>query len=93
FLFLPQRSSAHVPTFSARHPMIPRLYVMPWRQDMKNQRLLLKVALAQIPVLPHEESLCLCGRERLCHIQDQKQSLTDICVHLTEHQTSVSVQN
>lgn len=23
--------------------MIPKLYVMPWRQDMKNQRLLLKV--------------------------------------------------
>uniref|UniRef100_A0A669ERJ3 Uncharacterized protein n=1 Tax=Oreochromis niloticus TaxID=8128 RepID=A0A669ERJ3_ORENI len=36
------RSSCHIPTFSARHPMIPKLYVMPWKQDMKNRRLLMK---------------------------------------------------
>ncbi|XP_029296086.1 testis-expressed protein 43-like [Cottoperca gobio] len=64
-------SCAHVPAFSARHPMIPKLYVMPWKQDMKNQRLLMKnAALAEIPVVPLEESLCFCGRERLCHSQD-----------------------
>ncbi|KAG7219790.1 hypothetical protein INR49_011524 [Caranx melampygus] len=65
------RSCSHIPTFSAHHPMIPRLYVMPWKQDMKNQRLLMKnAALAGIPVVPLEESLCFCGRERLCHSQD-----------------------
>ncbi|XP_036381904.1 testis-expressed protein 43-like [Megalops cyprinoides] len=60
----------HVPAFSVKHPMIPKLYVMPWKQDMKNQRLLLKnAALAQIPHGPQEESLCWEGRERMCHGQ------------------------
>ncbi|XP_072243009.1 sperm-associated microtubule inner protein 10-like [Leuresthes tenuis] len=64
-------SRSHIPTFSARHPMIPKLYVMPWRQDMRNQRLLMKnAALAGIPVVPLQESLCFCGRERLRHSQD-----------------------
>ncbi|KAK2838138.1 hypothetical protein Q5P01_015350 [Channa striata] len=66
-----EKSCSHIPTFSARHPMIPRLYVMPWKQDMQNQRLLNKnAALAGIPVVPLEESLCFGGRERLCHSQD-----------------------
>ncbi|GAA6230975.1 testis-expressed sequence 43 protein [Lates japonicus] len=70
-MFSLRRSCSHVPTFSARHPMIPRLYVMPWKQDIKNQRLLMKnAAVAGIPVVPLEESLCFCGRERLCHSQD-----------------------
>ncbi|XP_042277101.1 testis-expressed protein 43-like [Thunnus maccoyii] len=70
-----ERSCSHIPTFSAQHPMIPKLYVMPWKQDMKNQRLLMKnAALARIPVVPHEESLCFCGRERLCHSQDSNHS-------------------
>ncbi|KAL3062365.1 hypothetical protein OYC64_002218 [Pagothenia borchgrevinki] len=55
--------------------MIPKLYVMPWKQDMKNQRLLMKnAALTKIPVVPLEESLCLCGRERLCHSQESPSS-------------------
>ncbi|KAI9543796.1 hypothetical protein NQZ68_008844 [Dissostichus eleginoides] len=69
------RSCSHTPTFSARHPMIPKLYVMPWKQDMKNQRLLMKnAALTDIPVVPLEESLCFCGRERLCHSQESPSS-------------------
>ncbi|XP_039476216.1 testis-expressed protein 43-like [Oreochromis aureus] len=72
-----EQSSCHIPTFSARHPMIPKLYVMPWKQDMKNRRLLMKnAALAGIPVVPLEESLCFCGRERLCHSQDSAYSTT-----------------
>ncbi|CAK6978975.1 testis-expressed protein 43-like [Scomber scombrus] len=70
-----ERSHSHIPTFSARHAMIPKLYLMPWKQDMKNQKLLMKnAALANIPVVPHEESLCFCGRERLCHSQDSNHS-------------------
>ncbi|KAA8592416.1 testis-expressed protein 43 [Etheostoma spectabile] len=70
-----ERSCSHIPTFSARHPMIPKLYVMPWKQDMKNQRILMKnAALAEIPVVPLEESLWFCGRERLCHSQDSRSS-------------------
>nr|XP_020509209.2 testis-expressed protein 43 [Labrus bergylta] len=69
-----ERSCSHIPTFSAQHPMIPKLYVMPWKQDMKNQRVLMKnAALAGIPVVPLEESLCLSGQERLCHSQDSTQ--------------------
>ncbi|KAM7415555.1 hypothetical protein PAMA_017864 [Pampus argenteus] len=72
-----ERSCSHIPTFSARHPMIPKLYVMPWKQDMKNQRLLIKnAALAGVPAPPHEESLCFCGRERLCHSQDSNHCST-----------------
>ncbi|KAJ8401642.1 hypothetical protein AAFF_G00379590 [Aldrovandia affinis] len=69
----PNKSThSHAPAFSIRHPMIPKLYVMPWKQDMKNQRHLLKNAsLAQIPHGPHEESLCLEQRERLCHGQNR----------------------
>ncbi|KAM4615823.1 uncharacterized protein ACJ7VT_008839, partial [Polymixia lowei] len=94
----PRLSHSHIPEFSARHPMIPKLYVMPWKHDMKNQRLLLKNAgLAGIPVLPHEESLCLCGRERLCHGQDRTglshtSSSSDTYTHtqtgLTAHHSS-----
>ncbi|XP_071340099.1 sperm-associated microtubule inner protein 10-like [Trachinotus anak] len=72
-----ERSCSHIPVFSARHPMIPRLYVLPWKQDMKNQRLLMKnAALAGIPVVPLEESLCVCGQERLCHSQEANHSST-----------------
>ncbi|XP_033947712.1 sperm-associated microtubule inner protein 10-like [Pseudochaenichthys georgianus] len=70
-----ERSCSHIPTFSARHPMIPKLYVMPWKQDMKNQRLLMKnAALTKVPVVPLEESLWFCGRERLCHSQESPSS-------------------
>ncbi|XP_028269838.1 testis-expressed protein 43-like [Parambassis ranga] len=73
----PRQSCSHIPTFSTRHPMIPKLYVMPWRQDMKNRKLLMKnAALAGIPVVPLEETLCLGGRERLCHSQDSTHSST-----------------
>uniref|UniRef100_A0A8D0CZU5 Testis-expressed protein 43 n=1 Tax=Sander lucioperca TaxID=283035 RepID=A0A8D0CZU5_SANLU len=79
------RSCSHIPTFSARHPMIPKLYVMPWKQDMKNQRILMKnAALAEIPVIPLEESLCFCGRERLCHSQDSSSSLSPSSAHLSQ---------
>uniref|UniRef100_A0A7N6BKV7 Testis expressed 43 n=1 Tax=Anabas testudineus TaxID=64144 RepID=A0A7N6BKV7_ANATE len=87
-IFVYYRPCSHIPTFSARHPMIPKLYVMPWKQDMKNQRLLKK---AGIPVVPQEESLCLCGRERLCHSQDSTSpssaplSQTALMAHRSSH--------
>ncbi|KAK2901698.1 hypothetical protein Q8A73_011444 [Channa argus] len=72
-----EKLCSHYPTLSAKHPMIPKLYVMPWKQDMKNQRLLKKnAALAGIPVVPLEESLCLCARDRLWHSQDSTRSST-----------------
>uniref|UniRef100_A0A3Q3EQ06 Testis expressed 43 n=1 Tax=Labrus bergylta TaxID=56723 RepID=A0A3Q3EQ06_9LABR len=85
----PRRSCSHIPTFSAQHPMIPKLYVMPWKQDMKNQRVLMKnAALAGIPVVPLEESLCLSGQERLCHSQDSthlKRNLEELQFFVLPH--------
>uniref|UniRef100_A0A3B4UJ80 Uncharacterized protein n=1 Tax=Seriola dumerili TaxID=41447 RepID=A0A3B4UJ80_SERDU len=77
-IFPPRRSCSHIPTFSARHPMIPRLYVMSWKQDMKNQRLLMKVDTRE----GNKRTTCLCEyilylnvdlnhwKSRLCHSQD-----------------------
>ncbi|XP_068560081.1 sperm-associated microtubule inner protein 10-like [Cebidichthys violaceus] len=88
------QSCSHIPRFSARHPMIPKLYVMPWKQDMKNRRLLMKnAALAEIPVVPLEESLWFCGQERLCHNQDSSHlssssSSSSLAPLLTAHHSS-----
>ncbi|XP_043529884.1 testis-expressed protein 43-like [Chiloscyllium plagiosum] len=62
----------HIPIFSDLHPCIPRRYVMPWKQDMKNSRLILKhQKLSGIPHDEGEESLFLERRERLCHGEDR----------------------
>lgn len=42
-----RKSGPHNPAFSTHHPMIPKLYVMAWRQDMMNQRLLVEVTWKQ----------------------------------------------
>ncbi|KAF3695222.1 Testis-expressed protein 43 [Channa argus] len=74
--------------------MIPKLYVMPWKQDMKNQRLLKKnAALAGIPVVPLEESLCLCARDRLWHSQDSTRSSTSSPSSAPLSQTGRMVSN
>uniref|UniRef100_A0A3Q1CDX4 Uncharacterized protein n=1 Tax=Amphiprion ocellaris TaxID=80972 RepID=A0A3Q1CDX4_AMPOC len=89
------QTSSHVLTFSARHPMIPRLYVMPWRRDMKHQRLLMKVrpALAGIPTVPLEESLCFCGRERLCHGQDSNNRSSSSSSSSSSAKSQKKIQN
>ncbi|XP_034027052.1 testis-expressed protein 43-like isoform X2 [Thalassophryne amazonica] len=76
--------------------MIPKLYIMPWKQDMKNQKLLKKnAALAGIPVVPLEESLYYGGCERLCHNKGSTSSSpsstnsTCLCqMGLTAHRSS-----
>ncbi|KAE8635490.1 hypothetical protein XENTR_v10002641 [Xenopus tropicalis] len=58
----------HVPELSRRHPLIPKLYVMPWKHDMVNRKLILKHAgLAGVYKGPHEDTLFLENKERLCH--------------------------
>ncbi|KAM6965314.1 sperm-associated microtubule inner protein 10-like [Aplochiton taeniatus] len=87
---------SHSPAFSSRHPMIPTLYVMAWKQDMKNQRLLLKNAvLAGIPAGPQEESLCVERRERLCHGQNRTKLAQTIPASetLTQTQTGRTAHN
>ncbi|XP_018430912.1 PREDICTED: testis-expressed sequence 43 protein [Nanorana parkeri] len=59
---------SHIPEFTRRHPIIPKRYVMPWKQDMVNRKLILRHA-DQSGVFrgPQEESLFLENKERLCH--------------------------
>ncbi|XP_043916719.1 testis-expressed protein 43 [Protopterus annectens] len=58
----------HLPQFTPSQPVIPKRYVMPWKQDMKNRKLILKNAEhIGVSTGPHEESLYLEHRERLCH--------------------------
>ncbi|XP_072269888.1 sperm-associated microtubule inner protein 10 [Pyxicephalus adspersus] len=63
---------SHAPEFNRRHPIIPKHYVMPWKQDMVNRKLILRHA-DQSGVYrgPHEESLFLENKERLCHGEDR----------------------
>ncbi|MBN3310697.1 TEX43 protein, partial [Amia calva] len=61
--------------------MIPKNYVMQWRKDMENRKLILKNAeLADIPHGAHEDSLFWQHRERLCHGQERTGLLdTTVC--------------
>ncbi|XP_075710910.1 sperm-associated microtubule inner protein 10 [Rhinoderma darwinii] len=61
-------SRSHVSEFSRIHPNIPKRYVMPWKQDMVNRKLITRHAdLAGLYRGPQEESLFLQNKERLCH--------------------------
>ncbi|XP_062456204.1 sperm-associated microtubule inner protein 10 [Rhea pennata] len=93
--------NCHLPKFSSKHGMIPELYVMPWKQDMKNRKLILKHAeLAGIYAGALEDSLFLEHRERLCHGEERKSLqekmppemlIADIPIysHLSRYQSSV----
>ncbi|OCT98501.1 testis-expressed protein 43 [Xenopus laevis] len=62
----------HVPELSRRHPLIPKHYVMPWKHDMVNRKLILKHAgLAEVYKGPHEDTLFLENKERLCHGEER----------------------
>ncbi|XP_076994785.1 sperm-associated microtubule inner protein 10 [Tamandua tetradactyla] len=63
----------HLPQFSLKQGMIPRRYVMPWKENMKFRNLNLKHAEAcGIHAGPSEDSLFLNHSERLCHGEDRK---------------------
>ncbi|XP_073480938.1 sperm-associated microtubule inner protein 10 [Aquarana catesbeiana] len=63
---------SHIPEFTRRHPMIPKRYVMPWKQDMVNRKLILRHAgQSGVHTGPQEESLFLENKERLCHGEDR----------------------
>ncbi|XP_007463791.1 PREDICTED: uncharacterized protein C5orf48 homolog [Lipotes vexillifer] len=63
----------HLPRFSLKQGMIPRRYVMPWKQNMKFRNVNLKHAEAcGIYAGPLEDSLFLNHSERLCHGEDRK---------------------
>ncbi|XP_063817132.1 sperm-associated microtubule inner protein 10 [Pseudophryne corroboree] len=84
---------SHAPEFSRRHPAIPKRYVLPWKQDMVNRKLIIQhAALAGVYRGPQEESLFLENKERLCHGEEyqfimekmktpSEKQITDIPMH------------
>lgn len=56
---------SRVPKYARLHPMIPRLYVPEWKQDMKNRKLILRNAdLGGVPHYEHDDALFLEKREQ-----------------------------
>ncbi|XP_053329840.1 testis-expressed protein 43 [Spea bombifrons] len=66
-------SHAHYAEFSRKHPFFPKHYVMPWKQDMVNRKLILKHAeAAGVYRGACEDSLFVENKERLCHGEERK---------------------
>ncbi|XP_004384348.1 sperm-associated microtubule inner protein 10 [Trichechus manatus latirostris] len=66
-------TDVHLPRFSLKQGMIPRYYVMPWKESMKFRDVNMKHAEAcGIYSGPLEDSLFLNHSERLCHGEDRK---------------------
>ncbi|XP_042310432.1 testis-expressed protein 43 [Sceloporus undulatus] len=69
----------HLPRFSYRHGMIPKHYVMPWKQDMTYRKINLKHAdNAGIYTGSPEDTLFLDKSERHCHGEDRKKLLQKV---------------
>ncbi|XP_053144386.1 testis-expressed protein 43 [Hemicordylus capensis] len=69
----------HLPRFSYRHGMIPKHYVMPWKQDMKYRKMTLQHAdLVGIYHGAPEDTLFLNKSERHCHGEDRKKVLQKV---------------
>uniref|UniRef100_A0A8C3VS73 Sperm microtubule inner protein 10 n=1 Tax=Catagonus wagneri TaxID=51154 RepID=A0A8C3VS73_9CETA len=63
----------HLPRFSLKQALIPRRYVMPWKENMKFRNVNLKHAEAcRIHAGPLEDALFFNHSERLCHGEDRK---------------------
>ncbi|XP_015977403.2 testis-expressed protein 43 [Rousettus aegyptiacus] len=68
-----KNNEVHLPQFSLKQEMIPRRYVMPWKENMIFRNINLKHAEAcGIYAGPLEDSLFLNHSERLCHGEDRK---------------------
>ncbi|XP_011356632.1 testis-expressed protein 43 [Pteropus vampyrus] len=68
-----KNNEVHLPRFSLKQEMVPRRYVMPWKESMKFRNINLKHAEAcGIYAGPLEDSLFLNHSERLCHGEDRK---------------------
>ncbi|XP_060616802.2 sperm-associated microtubule inner protein 10 [Anolis sagrei] len=74
----------HVPRFSYRHGMIPKLYIMPWKQNMKYRTLNLKHA-GNIGLYTGslEDTLFLEKSERHCHGENRKKLLQKVPQKMT----------
>ncbi|XP_036607882.1 testis-expressed protein 43 [Trichosurus vulpecula] len=73
----------HLPKFSVKHGLIPRHYVMEWKQDMKFRKMHLKQAQQSgIYSGPLEETLFLECSERLCHGEERDAVSKKISPHI-----------
>uniref|UniRef100_A0A2K6MKN0 Sperm microtubule inner protein 10 n=1 Tax=Rhinopithecus bieti TaxID=61621 RepID=A0A2K6MKN0_RHIBE len=85
----------HLPRFSLKQGMIPRRYVMPWKENMIFRNVNLKRAeVCGIHTGPLEDSLFLNHSERLCHGEDRKvvlNKIADMPLHspLSRYQSTV----
>ncbi|XP_028000967.2 testis-expressed protein 43 [Eptesicus fuscus] len=94
-------SEIHLPRFSLKQGLIPRRYVMPWKESMKFRNANLKHAeMCGIYAGPLEDSLFLNHSERLCHGEDREAvwkkgppeiKITDMPLHspLSRYQSTV----
>ncbi|XP_066469435.1 sperm-associated microtubule inner protein 10 [Tiliqua scincoides] len=65
-------TNCHLPRFSHKHGMVPKHYVMPWKQDMKYRTMAIKHAeLVGIYSGATEDTLFWENSERHCHGEDR----------------------
>ena len=65
-------SSTSVPKFSPYHPIIPKLYICAWRQDMKNRDRIVENCILSNLSYHAEDSLYLEKRERLNNVESRE---------------------
>uniref|UniRef100_A0A8C5RK96 Sperm microtubule inner protein 10 n=1 Tax=Laticauda laticaudata TaxID=8630 RepID=A0A8C5RK96_LATLA len=99
--YIPRFIHCHLPRFSCKHGMIPKLYVMPWKQDMKYRALHLQHAdQVELYSRAREDTLFLEKSERHCHGEDrtklmqkvpQEEFIVDIPIysHLSKYHKSM----
>ncbi|PAA76923.1 hypothetical protein BOX15_Mlig010259g3 [Macrostomum lignano] len=70
---LTQGNDVRIPWHSQAHPVIPKLYVQEWRQDMRNRELInTNAAIGMIPNHEHDDSLYLDRREQLVYNVEER---------------------
>merc|ERR1712224_1054080 len=62
-------SSSSSPKFTPYHPLIPKLYICAWKQDMKNRDLIVENCKLSELSYQAEDSLYLEKRERLNNVE------------------------
>ncbi|CAF1132413.1 unnamed protein product [Brachionus calyciflorus] len=76
------KQDIRVPWYSKNHPMIPRFYVQPWTQDIKNRPILIHNAKnGGVPTYEHDDCLFLNKREQMTY-NVQNRSQVDIRTNL-----------
>ena len=66
-------NQSYVPKFSSHHPVVPKTYTPPWKQDMVNRSLVIENAqLANLPYNGTESTLYLENRERLTQVESRE---------------------